>query len=391
VTDTRTPGPTESTVVWLPVTSLHPAADNPRARIDTDTDDHRGLVESIRQVGVLVPLTVCFTDEADEYLIVAGHRRHAAALEAEVLVVPALILDQADEDRLAAMLIENLCRVGLDPVEEATGYFRLIDLGFTQAQLAARIGRSPSHVSRRLDLLQLPAEILARVSSGALNLDDASALIPLVTAGAELSRLEAVADHPKPQWAAAKVLTQLRWEQVAMPRIDLLAQWGYPVDLVLPHGGVYCDEVGIEWKAHRRQPCASVVIGRGDEAAVTERAVCLEPARHGVIVGRRGAIEAQRAEYERRLAAASRVMGVRLKRDEVLRFSLPIVVRQLLHGRTAARVAALLEVDDPVKWAGTDPVRGVRVLLAYGLVVGSGEATPETIEILQTFGSYTPA
>ena len=159
-------------LTMLPIDSIIPAADNLRRR----TGDVRDLAASITAVGIVEPLLVSPID-GDRYVIVAGHRRHAAAQKAGMTEVPCTIRTLTDAERVEIMLIENLQRSDLTAIEEASGYFRLIEHGMTQKELARRIGRSARHVASRLALLELPKNVQDELHSGTMTMSDGQALL----------------------------------------------------------------------------------------------------------------------------------------------------------------------------------------------------------------------
>lgn len=166
----------------LPVTDLHPRPEN--LRVDPNGDD---LVASIRQHGILQPLNV--TANGDGWWVNAGHRRLDAAKKAGLLVVPCVVDDSiAGADTVAmVMLIENLQRRDLTPVEEARGYRRLVELGCTQREISDHVGVSTSVVSRRLRLLGLPDAAVERIQAGELTLELADAYTRLDPDVAEIA------------------------------------------------------------------------------------------------------------------------------------------------------------------------------------------------------------
>jgi len=161
----------------IPVGQLLDHPDNPRR----DLGDLTELVASIKAGGILEPPIVVPKDTGKRptFLIVAGHRRVAAARLAGLVKVPCIIRSDLDGRGVAleTMLVENLQRADLDPVAEARALGMLVnECGFTQAKVSERIGRSQAHVSKRLKLLQLPDEVLAFVGGGKCTLGDALAL-----------------------------------------------------------------------------------------------------------------------------------------------------------------------------------------------------------------------
>jgi ParB family transcriptional regulator, chromosome partitioning protein len=160
--------PDESVVRRIPLDRLRPAEDNPREL----TGDVQELARSVRAVGILQPLVVT-PDGADRYLIVCGERRWKAAELAHLDEVPCVVRLFDDRERQEAMLIENLQRRTLRPIEEARAYERLMTLGHTQTQIAGRVGRSQGHISRRLALLTLPAGVRHQVDRREVPLNQA--------------------------------------------------------------------------------------------------------------------------------------------------------------------------------------------------------------------------
>ncbi|MEZ5234273.1 MAG: ParB/RepB/Spo0J family partition protein [Acidimicrobiales bacterium] len=156
----------------LPVGSLVPAADNVRRRVG----DVRELAASVASVGIVEPLLVSPLD-AERYVIVAGHRRHAAAVRAGLAEVPCTVRELSEAERVEIMLVENLQRSDLTAIEEASGLFRLVECGMTQKELARRIGRSARRVAARLALLELPKVVQEEVHAGSMSVGEAQALL----------------------------------------------------------------------------------------------------------------------------------------------------------------------------------------------------------------------
>jgi len=146
-------------VVDIPIVKIAPAPDNPRQSLG-ELDD---LIASIRAMGVLQPLLLVAQRDRPGYLIVCGERRWAAALEAGLTVLPCIIRVLSDNERVEAMLVENLQRSSLTRLEEAKAFDQLIHLGYTQMDIARRVGKSQSYVCRRLLLLGLAPEVRQQV------------------------------------------------------------------------------------------------------------------------------------------------------------------------------------------------------------------------------------
>lgn len=179
---------------------------NPRKSFDDDSLQE--LAKSIREVGILQPLIITEGSEPGRYLLVAGERRLRAAKLIGLSHVPVKYLG-ADYDRdwrdkktqMALMLIENLQREDLDPIEEANA-FRVLtqDHGWKQTELATKLGISQSHIANRIRLLNLPELAQEAISSGQLTASAGKELATLakVPAVAEVIE-EAVADEENAQ------------------------------------------------------------------------------------------------------------------------------------------------------------------------------------------------
>jgi ParB family chromosome partitioning protein len=147
----------------------------PRTRFDIQTLEE--LAASIRQVGIVVPLTVRDTGDG-RYQLIAGERRLRAARMAGLTHVPAYVRTADDTAMLEMALVENIQREDLDAVEVAITYQRLIEeCSLTQEQLSDRVGKQRSTVSNYLRLLRLPAEIQLGIRNGNLSMGHARTLV----------------------------------------------------------------------------------------------------------------------------------------------------------------------------------------------------------------------
>jgi len=136
------------------------------------------LAASLKANGVIQPVVV--RRRGDRFQLIAGERRWRAAQLAGLHKIPAIVKEVSDAGILELSLIENLQREDLNPIEEAGAYRNLIDkLGYTQEQLAQRVGRDRSSIANSLRLLKLPAAIQALVEEQKLSMGHARALISL--------------------------------------------------------------------------------------------------------------------------------------------------------------------------------------------------------------------
>jgi ParB family chromosome partitioning protein len=150
--------------------------ENPRQpRLRMADDALQALAESIRQHGVIQPILV--TETFDGYQLVAGERRVRAARLAGLERVPAIVRQLADREQLELALVENLQREDLDPIEAARAYRQLMDdFGFSQEDLATRVGRARSTVANTLRLLDLHPSVQDAIAAGTINEGHARAL-----------------------------------------------------------------------------------------------------------------------------------------------------------------------------------------------------------------------
>ncbi|MDX9772494.1 MAG: ParB/RepB/Spo0J family partition protein [Bacteroidales bacterium] len=147
----------------------------PRTRFDSQSLEE--LAASIRQVGIVVPLTVRETGNG-RYQLIAGERRLRAALMAGLTHVPAYVRTADDTAMLEMALVENIQREDLDAVEVAITYQRLIEeCSLTQEQLSDRVGKQRSTVANYLRLLRLPAEIQLGIRNRNLSMGHARTLV----------------------------------------------------------------------------------------------------------------------------------------------------------------------------------------------------------------------
>ena len=161
----------------LPLQKIEPNRLQPRKNFDEE--ELSALADSIRQHGIIQPLTVRLLDSG-YYQIIAGERRWRAARLAGLREVPVVVIEADDKKAMELALIENLQRSDLTPIEEARGYQQLIgEYGLTQEQVADRVSKSRPAVANAMRLLSLPDELLSLVEEGKLTAGHARALLSL--------------------------------------------------------------------------------------------------------------------------------------------------------------------------------------------------------------------
>ena len=157
----------------LPLAVIHPNPEQPRRRFDEAALEE--LAASIRKQGLLQPLLV--RPKGEGYELVAGERRYRAAQLAGLQEVPVVVRDLDDREALELALVENLQREDLNPIEEALGYQRLIEMGHSQAQIAEAVGKARSTVTNALRLLQLDEESREALAAGKISAGHGRALL----------------------------------------------------------------------------------------------------------------------------------------------------------------------------------------------------------------------
>jgi ParB family transcriptional regulator, chromosome partitioning protein len=158
----------------IPVGEITPNPFQPRRHFDAVALDE--LKTSIEEYGVLVPIIV--RRRADGYELVAGERRWRACAALRRPTIPAIVRASDDRQTLEFAIVENLQRENLNPLEEAAGFQYLVDeYGFTQDELARRLGKSRPAVANTLRLLGLSDAVKAMLVEGRLSAGHARALL----------------------------------------------------------------------------------------------------------------------------------------------------------------------------------------------------------------------
>lgn len=162
--------------VWrLRVDHIKPNEKQPRKEFEATA--LKELSESIKQNGLLQPITVRKLGDKN-YQIIAGERRWRACQQAGLQEVPALIKNYDDQKTLELALVENIQREDLNPLEEALAYDHLMaTYGFTQQQMADKVGKDRATVANSLRLLRLSEPVQNMVAGNKLSLGQAKVLV----------------------------------------------------------------------------------------------------------------------------------------------------------------------------------------------------------------------
>ncbi len=164
-------------IAYIQIDSVRPNPYQPRKQFNKAALEE--LCESIKEYGVIQPINVRRIT-SNSYELVAGERRLRAATMAGLKEIPAIVINVDDNDSAVMALIENLQREDLSYMEEAEGYSNLInDHGFTQEELAQKIGKSQSTIANKIRLLKLPPLVKKILADNNLTERHARALLKL--------------------------------------------------------------------------------------------------------------------------------------------------------------------------------------------------------------------
>lgn len=171
--EVRTDG--SSAISEIDIARITPNPEQPRRTFSEDSLDE--LATSIRELGIVQPLTLRLTDSGN-YQIIAGERRWRAAGRAGLTSVPAYVRTASDSEMTEMALIENIQREDLNAIEVALGFKKLIDTySLTQERLSERLGKKRATIANHLRLLKLPAEIQLGLRDRLIDMGHARAIL----------------------------------------------------------------------------------------------------------------------------------------------------------------------------------------------------------------------
>lgn len=173
--EVRTDG--SSAISEIEISRIEPNPEQPRRTFDEETLGE--LAASIRELGVVQPLTLRLSDNGN-YQIIASERRWRAASRAGLRTVPAYVRKASDSEMTEMALIENIQREDLNAIEVALGFKQLIDkYALTQERLSERLGKKRATIANHLRLLRLPAEIQLGLRDKNIDMGHARAILGL--------------------------------------------------------------------------------------------------------------------------------------------------------------------------------------------------------------------
>jgi len=170
------------------IESIKPNRKQPRSIFNDE--ELSELAASIKEIGILQPPVVRKVGD-NQYELIMGERRLRASKLAGLKVIPVIIRETSDNELLREALIENIHRSNLNSLEEAAAYNQMLsDFGFTHDELAKKIGKSRPVITNTLRLLNLPPSVQKKLTSGALSMGHARALLGLT----DLQEIERIAN-----------------------------------------------------------------------------------------------------------------------------------------------------------------------------------------------------
>lgn len=188
IDEVKTDGSSSINEIELSKIKVNP--DQPRQLFDEEALEE--LAASIKQIGVIQPITLREIDK-DSYQIIAGERRYRASLKAGLITVPAYVRTASDENVMEMALVENIQREDLNSIEIALAYQNLIEsYKLTQEQLSERVGKKRTTIANYLRLLKLPAEIQMSIRDKRIDMAHARTLLTLEDASSQLELYELI-------------------------------------------------------------------------------------------------------------------------------------------------------------------------------------------------------
>ena len=222
-----------SAINEIPISQISPNPEQPRTNFDGDSLEE--LAMSIRELGIIQPLTLRSVG-VDSYQIISGERRYRAARLAGLDSVPAYVRTANDSEITEMALIENIQREDLNAIEIALTFRKLIDqYNLTQERLSERIGKKRATIANFLRLLKLPAEVQIGLRDRKVDMGHARALLSLdkaslqlklyneiIKKGLSVRQVEAMAKQLQEREAAGEANVQVPERQKSNRDYDIL-------------------------------------------------------------------------------------------------------------------------------------------------------------------------
>ncbi len=195
------------TLLQVSPEQIVPNPKQPRKHFDEKSLNE--LAQSIRAQGVLQPLVVRrHPNLPNQYELVAGERRWRALKQIDIATVPVVLRNVSDNEILEVSLLENIQRENLTVIEEAQSYLDLLQIhGYTQEELAKKLGRDRSTIANMLRLLQLPSELKNDLETGRITSGHARSILSLPNEGVQLEMRQRLLRN---SWSVRETERQVR-------------------------------------------------------------------------------------------------------------------------------------------------------------------------------------
>jgi len=200
----------------------------PRTKFDEEALNE--LAASIKEIGIIQPITLRKTDD-NQYQIIAGERRFRASKIAGLTTIPAYIRTADDEGMLEMALIENIQREDLDAIEIALSYQRLIDeCKLTQESLSDRVGKKRSTVTNYLRLLKLPAKIQKGIVEKYITMGHARALVNIQDSEMQLMIYDEIIKNEFSVRRVEEIVRNYNEDQTSFQPVEKVKKPKYPTE-----------------------------------------------------------------------------------------------------------------------------------------------------------------
>ena len=214
--------PSSSSINEVPIENIEANPFQPRTKFDETALQE--LAASIREIGIIQPITLRKVDD-DKYQIIAGERRFRASKLAGLKTVPAYVRTAEDDGMLEMALVENIQREDLDAIEVALSYQRLIEeCKLTQEVLSERVGKKRSTISNYLRLLKLPTLIQKGIIDKTISMGHARALVNIPNPEDQLSIYELILDEDLSVRKVEEIVRNLGTQPDEQPQAEAPAQ-----------------------------------------------------------------------------------------------------------------------------------------------------------------------
>lgn len=266
------------TLTQIPVTDLHPNPTNPRL----DLDGLDGLTASIKEVGIIQPLRVVPNAESG-YTIIAGHRRHAGAIEAGLDAVPCIVSEDTEAvNNALRMLHENMMRDNLSVAEQARGIQQVLDLGGSIRAIATTLGATQADVRTMATASKLPEQTQTALHTRTITLDEAFALSEVEPYDdIYTAAVNSLAEHgSNGSWIVRRALNEVAQRKAEAAVEAYAAEHECEITNAYPHdSNVRRLNTEEEITAHLGQPCYAVRPSINADTHIIH--MCVNTRKHG--------------------------------------------------------------------------------------------------------------